>query len=603
MLNFLAQSALEFALLLSLLQIFAYRLPQNWQKAAVVTNFLLVAFAFVVLVYAFAVSDFSLKLVFENSHTQKPLFYKIAGTWGNHEGSILLFISGLAVFSLALLHDAKASSVMGGVSALFLGFLLFSSNPFAPLPLPASEGLGLNPLLQDVGLAFHPPSLYAGYTGFVAVFALAVSCLLRGEISAASMLAMRKLCTISWALLTAGICLGSWWAYRELGWGGFWFWDPVENSSLVPWFLATALLHSLIAADKRKILQKWVILLAILVFLGCLAGFFLVRSGILSSVHAFAVDPARGYFILAILCICALPSLVLYGIKSEKFASSGQYEIVSRETAILFNNLLTIAISATVFVGTIFPFVLDLLTAEKIAVGYIFYNKIVVPIMLVLLVACAVGALLAWRQDELRRVLKNHAWHVLFATWLTIILAVLLELAVYEVVALLSILLLLAIYLPCIGKVESKQYPMMVAHTGLALLALGIFSEGVFAQEKMVELQVGEYTKFVGRKLQLGAINEGAAKNYVYRRGDFLLDDKLVQAESRIYPFERSQTFEAGIAMRYLSDYYVVLGEKSAAGAFAVRLYFKPLINLIWIGGFLMFLAGILRFERLRAKG
>lgn len=546
MLAIIAESALEFALLFCGVQMFAYRLSAATQRKLTNSVFALVSLAFAALVYSFAISDFSLELVFKNSHTLKPLIYKLSGTWANHEGSILLFVLMLAGYSLAVRDDAKASAGMGGIIGLFLAFILFSSNPFTQLPITPQEGMGLNPLLQDVGLAFHPPLLYMGYTGFAAVFAVAVAVMLRGEFGKADVRLLRRIATIAWSFLTVGITLGSWWAYRELGWGGFWFWDPVENSSLVPWFLATALIHSLVATEKRQIFQKWSLMLAIVTFLSCVAGFFLVRSGLLSSVHAFAVDPARGYFILAILCILALPAFIIYGARAAKFESDAEYKFFSRESAIQFNNLFTVVISASVFIGTIFPFVLDIATGDKIAVGAPFYNQTVSPILMIVVVI-ATAVMLVLQRPKMR-----------------------------------------------------LMSPMAIAHIGLFVMAIGIFSAAVFSQEKLLQMKVGEHTEIGGKKATLSKIVEGTESNYVFRRGEFEIDGHIIEPETRIYPIERQDTTESGIHTSWFSDYYIVIGEKSEDEKYAVRVYYKPLINLIWIGCLMMFAAGMLRFVRLK---
>jgi len=545
MLAIIAESALEFASLLCGVQIFSYRFTANTQKAIARTAFLLIAFAFADLVYSFAISDFSLKLVFENSHTLKPLIYKMSGTWGNHEGSMLLFLFLTSAYGQLIINDRKATATMGGVIGLFLGFIIISSNPFTQLAITPPEGMGLNPLLQDIGLAFHPPLLYSGYTGFAVVFALAIAILLRGEITKHDLKILRTVSTISWSFLTIGIAGGSWWAYRELGWGGFWFWDPVENSSLVPWFLATALIHCLIVTEKRGLFKKWVLLLSILTFLSCVAGFFLVRSGLLSSVHAFAVDPLRGYFILGILCLCAFPAFILYGIRSHKFESEGDYEFLSRESAIQFNNLLTVVISATVFLGTIFPFALDIFSEEKIAVGESFYNQTVAPLLLAVVVLSSI-VLMAWHKTSL--------------------------------------------------KLNSV---MAWAHIGLLVMAIGAYTSYTFGQEKLLQLKVGESTDFAGKNFKLTDVVEGSETNYAFRRGLFSVDDHIVAPESRIYPIERQETTEAALYNTYLSDYYVVIGAKNPQEAYAVRLYFKPLITMLWLGALLMFIAGGIRVLRL----
>ena len=389
MIALIGEFLLQLALGLYILQILFAKMDVKYIKSAMLTAFICVTGGFAALIYSFVISDFSLALVFQNSHTLKPLIYKISGTWGNHEGSLLMLVWVGALFGyLYSRSECKKNAliVIGAVVGLLTAFMLFTSNPFAKLPFPASEGTGLNPLLQDVGLALHPPILYFGYLGFLVPFAIAIAVLIDGEFTKAQAAIARKWTLLAWSFLTLGIGLGSWWAYRELGWGGFWFWDPVENISLLPWLMGTALLHSLMISEKRGGLLKWSVLLSILTFSVGLIGFFLVRSGLLTSVHAFASDPERGIFMLGILAVVIGSALVLYGAKAHKLSSEIEYSSVSRETMILYNNLISCVLAATIFLGVIYPLLLQGLANEVISVGAPFYNKTIIPIALLIFV-------------------------------------------------------------------------------------------------------------------------------------------------------------------------------------------------------------------------
>jgi cytochrome c-type biogenesis protein CcmF len=567
MLPDIADFLLTLALVLSVIQCI-----KRFAKAAAITSFLCVTTCFVILIYSFAVSDFTLKIVFENSHSAKPLLYKISGTWGNHEGSIMMLTWMLALFGAAyslMRHNTLALSVQGGVCALFIAYTKFASNPFVTFGFAPPNGLGLNPVLQDVGLALHPPFLYLGYVGFSLVYSISIAYLWQEKVGKAYAQAARKWCLLTWSFLTIGIGLGSSWAYRELGWGGFWFWDPVENASLMPWLASTALLHSLIITEKRKALKKWTILLSIITFSLSLVGFFLVRSGILTSVHSFASDPMRGMFMLGILIIISGSGFLLFGLKSPKLKAEGDFSIVSREGGILFNNMILMTLAATIFVGTIYPLALE----HSISVGAPYYNYTFVPIALILLVVCAIFPQAKWVSDNGRKLARK-----LLPPFIAAMIAGAL-LKSHEVFAI--VFLAASCLLSLRGK-KLNELPMFLAHTGIAALALGIFFVSMFDTTYEGVMKPGEVKNIAGYDIEFDRIETGSKDNYVYRRGIFFANGYELKPEMRVYPVERDTTNEAAIHTHYLNDLYIVIGEPYEQG-FAVRIYHKPLMNLIWL--------------------
>lgn len=591
MLPEIANFLLSLGLLFALIQCFP-----KYSKPAAITSFVCISFAFGALIYSFAVSDFSLKIVFENSHSAKPLIYKISGTWGNHEGSVLMLLFMISFYGIVYSftkYNKLALSVHGFVTALFASYTKFASNPFTTLKFPMPDGLGLNPLLQDIGLALHPPFLYMGYVGFSLVFSVSIAALWQEKLGAAYAKSARFWTLITWAFLTIGIGLGSSWAYRELGWGGFWFWDPVENASLMPWLSSTALLHSLIITQKRKALKRWTVLLAILTFSFSLIGFFLVRSGVLTSVHSFAADPKRGLFMLGILAAISGLGFMLFAAKAHKLKPEGGFEILSRETGVLFNNMLLITLAATVLVGTIYPLVLDTFGGNKISVGAPYYNYTFTPIALILLVVCGLFSRAKWVHDDINKLGKKLILPACLA------LAAGLIFRSVEIVAITFLATTTALNMR--GK-KMVDMPMFLAHTGVAALALGIFFVSSYDAKFENVLKIGEQTKIAGYDVKLENIEIGKGANYVYRRGVFEVTKNgqhkaTLKPETRVYPIEQDATTESAIYTHYLNDLYVVIGEPAKEGGYAVRIFYKPLMNLIWLGILVTALGGFLRLR------
>lgn len=605
MIAFAADFLLWISMGLCLIQMGGLSGERRFSRAAAMTLFLTLTFCFGALIYSFAISDFSLRVVAFNSHTNKPFIYKIAGTWGNHEGSLLMLVWILSLYgflySRTLFH-AKALAVQGMICLLFIAFMEFTSNPFETLPLPPNNGEGLNPLLQDIGLALHPPILYLGYVGFSMVFSIAIGYLLDGDLDKNFARSARLWCVTAWAFLTLGIGLGSWWAYRELGWGGFWFWDPVENVSLMPWLAGTALLHSLIVTAKRKTLKKWTLLLAIVTFGLSLSGFFLVRSGVLTSVHSFANDPERGIAMLIVLAIILGFAFSVYATRAHHLKSTGEFELVSRETGILLNNLLLVVLCATIFTGTIYPLILSALGGGSISVGPPFYAITFVPAAVIIIYLCGAATVARWRQNTLHQLLPR-----LFAPLIPPLIAAICLFAFGEFKLREALVLLAGLYLICAVIWEFRHrrtmenIPMIIAHGGLGILVIGILLATAFPSEKRTDLKIGSGFEIAGLELKLENLEEGWNGNYVFRRGNFQVlkggvEIAELKPEMRIYPIEQVTTTEADIYHRYgVSDLYVIIGEKNGVGMYAVRAYFKPFMNLIWLGCIVMFLGGILR--------
>ncbi len=587
----------------------------------------LVGASFACLTYLFVVSDFSVQNVFMNSHTAKPMIYKIAGVWGNHEGSMLLWLLILAAFgalvatfgnNLPVDFRARVLGVHAIISTLFLLFVLLTSNPFnrvVPVPL---EGQGLNPILQDPGLAFHPPFLYFGYVGFSMAYSFAVAGLIGGNINPAWARWVRPWTLAAWVALTIGIGLGSWWAYYELGWGGWWFWDPVENASFMPWLVGTALLHSAIVVEKRNTLKVWTIFLAITTFGLSLLGTFLVRSGVLSSVHAFANDPDRGLFILLILIVLVGGAFALFAWRARQFAPGPMFATVSRESGLILNNLFLMVAAATVFIGTLYPLFIDALGLAKISVGPPYFNGTFIPLMIPLMLAVPIGASLSWKRADLPGVMQR-LWVVMVAS-----IAVALLLLAFQGIgqALAAIGFGLATWLvlgslfelirrsnlfvaPLGRSVEllrstpRSTYGMVVAHAGLGVLVAGITGVSLWQSEKVDALKVGDVMTIGGYQVTLERVDPVEGPNYLATRGVFLLErngQRLAELtpERRQYSPGGQITTEAGIRSTLWSDVYVTIGEPAPndASRRTVRLYEKPLVVWLWIGASLMALGG-----------
>lgn len=591
---------------LCLIQMGAFFGERRFSHAAASTLFLTLSVCFGALIYSFAISDFSLRVVFENSHMSKPLIYKISGTWGNHEGSLLLLTWILSLYGFVYsrtLFNAKALAVQGFICLAFILFMEFTSNPFELLPMMPRNGHGLNPLLQDIGLALHPPMLYLGYVGFSLVFSIAIGYLLSAELDKNFARSMRLWCMTAWSFLTLGIGLGSWWAYRELGWGGFWFWDPVENVSLMPWLCGTALLHSLIVTEKRKVFKKWTFLLAIITFGFSLTGFFLVRSGVLSSVHSFASSPMRGIAMLLVIGSIIGFALMVYGLRAHKLKSKGgEFDFLSRETGILFNNLLMVVLTATVFTGTVYPLILTSLGGPSISVGPPFYAITFVPIAVVIIYLCAITTLTKWRTNNLKRFALRIFGPLTPPLAAAITLYFFADFTLVHLLVMLSpIYLLTSVIWEFHHRRSMENVPMIIAHGGLAILVIGIFMATNFASEIRPNIKKGEEVKFAGYDIKLLDVVEDRANNYVYRKGVFEVNKngKVVTnlyPEMRYYPVEMMPTNEADIYHRSgMADLYTIIGEKNSAGAYAVRMYYKPFVSMIWLGCIIMFAGGMLR--------
>ena len=568
-----------------------------------------VALAFGALVYASIVSDFSLLNVAQNSHTLKPLIYKISGVWGNHEGSMLLWVLVLAIYSAAIAASKRggarltsaALGVQGLLALAFLAFILLTSNPFVRLDPPPFEGAGLNPLLQDFGLAVHPPMLYAGYVGLSATFAYAAAALIIKERDWAR--AARPFMLTAWIALTLGIALGSWWAYYELGWGGFWFWDPVENASLMPWLVATALLHSALATERTGAFRSWTLLLAIASFSLSLIGTFLVRSGVLSSVHSFANDPERGVFILAMIVGAIGGALALFAWRAPSLQSGASFEPASRETALLLNNVFLAAAAATVFVGTLYPLALDALTGTKISVGPPYFAITFAPIFIVLLVLVPFGPRLSWRKGDLVASFRLLAPALGIA--LVVAIAILAFTAprtlfgagAFAVAAWLIASSIVDLRARGSQALKTRALASMLAHAGLGVTLLGVAGTTLWRSEALEVLGPGETTAIAGYTLRFDGVKAVKGPNYDAARATItvLADGRTIAVmhpEKRIYPAEGQDTVETAIRTTVISDLYLALGDEREKGRWVVRAYVNPLAPLIWLGALVMALGG-----------
>ncbi|MCC2688406.1 MAG: heme lyase CcmF/NrfE family subunit [Rhizobiaceae bacterium] len=591
-----------------------------------ITGLALTALAFAALTVSYARSDFSVANVWENSHSLKPLLFKITGTWGNHEGSMLLWVLILTFFgalvaafgnNLPATLKANVLAVQGWIGAAFLLFILATSNPFARLVPAPMEGRDLNPILQDIGLAIHPPLLYLGYVGFSVCFSFAVAALIDGRIDAAWARWARPWTLAAWSFLTGGIAMGSYWAYYELGWGGFWFWDPVENASFMPWLAGTALLHSAIVMERRAALKIWTLLLAILTFSLSLLGTFLVRSGVLTSVHAFASDPTRGVFILAILSLFIGGSLTLFAVRAQSLGAGGLFHPVSREGALVLNNLFLTTATATVLLGTLYPLIVEAFSADRISVGAPFFNLTFGPLMVPLLVIVPFGPLLAWKRGDLLAVAQR--------LWAAFALAILAMLAVLLFVDRLAVLAALGIGLGVwlifgaltdlalkagVGHAPARVLPSRLAglprsvfgttlaHLGLGVTTLGIVGALSFGSESILAMKPGESTSVSGVTLRFERLEPVKGPNYTENRAVFSVRDTdgdvfaEIESSKRFYPVRQMPTTEAGIGTFMFSQLYVSLGDETPDGEVVVRIWWKPLVTLIWLGALVMMTGG-----------
>ncbi|MBY4607737.1 heme lyase CcmF/NrfE family subunit [Rhizobium sp. 9T] len=597
--------------------------------------FALVVFAFAVLAYAHVVSDFSVENVWENSHSLVPLIYKYSGVWGNHEGSMLLwlliltlFSALVAVFGRNLPETLKANvlAVQAWISLAFTLFILLTSNPFLRLDPAPAEGRDLNPVLQDVGLAIHPPLLYLGYVGFSVCFSFAVAALLEGRIDAAWARWVRPWTLAAWTCLTLGIAMGSYWAYYELGWGGWWFWDPVENASFMPWLAGTALLHSALVMEKREALKIWTVLLAILTFSLSLMGTFLVRSGVLTSVHAFASDPSRGVFILCILLIFIGGALSLFALRAPKLLAGGLFAPISREAALVLNNLILTVACGTVLTGTLYPLLLETLTGDKISVGPPFFNLTFSLLMAPLLVIVPFGPLLSWKRGDLLGALQRLYLVAALAFAAAVILFYIEHGGpVLSVLGLAAGLFLIlgAIadlwYRAGIGKVAGSiawrrltglprsAFGTALAHAGLGVSVLGIVAVTTFQSEHVVEMKPGQVVEAGGYSLEFDGMRPARGPNYSEERGHFTIRRAGVTvadtwSAKRLYTARQMPTTEAGILTFGLSQLYVSLGDATTDGGIVVRIWWKPFILCIWGGALIMAAGGLVSLSDRRLR-
>ncbi|MCI5046945.1 MAG: heme lyase CcmF/NrfE family subunit [Aquisalinus sp.] len=600
----------------------------SFAKNASMAQFVLVLVAFLALMHAYVTSDFSVENVYQNSHSEKPMIYKIAGVWGNHEGSMILWILMLAFLgalvglfggNLPPSLQARVLGIQALIAACFLAFSLFTSNPFLRMDPVPINGTDLNPLLQDPGLAFHPPFLYLGYVGMSVAFSFSVAALLEGKVDPAWARWVRPWTLLAWSSLTLGIAMGSWWAYYELGWGGYWFWDPVENASLMPWLAGTALLHSAIVVEKRNTLKLWTILMAITAFSTSLLGTFVVRSGVLTSVHSFANDPDRGVLLLAICIILTGGAFVLYAWRGQAMKAGGTFQTVSRESALILNNLLLSVILFIVLIGTFWPTIAELMTGERITVGPPYYNILTIPLMMLLAAVMAYGILLPWKRGEMKTVSGRLKW----AGGLTVLFTIV---AFYlsgfrNILAVVGCLIAFWIMLSTLTDIALRmklfQIPLKtslnraagfprafwggsLAHFGIGVCILGMVGTSLWVTEEQTIMKPGDVIDVADYQLRMERIEILNIANYETEMATFSLLKNgsvvsIVQPERRWYPVAQQQTVEAAIQPRWTSDVYVAIGEPRGENneARIVRAYYHPLVMYLWSGSLLMAFGGI----------
>ena len=595
-------------------------------RPAAVAQFVFVAIAFFALMHAYAVSDFSLVNVANNSNSHKPLIYKLSGVWSNHEGSMLLWVFMLALFGAAVALfgrnlpptlRARVLAVQAMIGVGFLLFILLTSNPFARLSPVPPDGNGLNPILQDRGLAFHPPCLYLGYVGFSISFCFAVAALLEGRVDPAWARWVRPWTLAAWVALTIGIAMGSWWAYYTLGWGGWWYWDPVENASFMPWLVGTALLHSAIVVEKREALKTWTIFLAIVTFSLSLLGTFLVRSGVLTSVHAFASDPARGVFILLLLSVYTGGAFLLFAIRAPSLIGGGLFSPMSREGGLLLNNLLLTTAAATVLLGTLYPLFLDVVTKQKVSVGPPFYVMTFVPLMVPLVMAMAVGPMLPWKRADLWAALAR--LKLAFAMTAAAALLTLAIAGVQSIGAACGLALAAWIFTATLVELGERlklfgeplggvlrrawrlpraAWGMTLAHGGMAVTIAGIAGSTAWTEENIVNAIPGQSFDIAGYTIALDSVNEVKEIDHTATRAQMRLlrDGKLIepmQSEKRFYPVENGTATGVAIRTNFISDVYAVIGDPDGKGGYVLRLYHNALVPWIWLGAAGMALGGL----------
>ncbi|MBL6781862.1 MAG: heme lyase CcmF/NrfE family subunit [Alphaproteobacteria bacterium] len=611
-------------------------------------TFVLVAASFIILTIAFIQSDFSVALVASHSHSLKPLLYKVSGVWGNHEGSLLLWVLILTLFGALMalrlkpLQDGQltmsyALSVQGMIVIAFIGLILFTSNPFERLTALPDDGNGLNPILQDPGLAFHPPMLYLGYVGLSVGFAFAVAALIEGRADALWARLARRWVLIAWSALTAGIALGSWWAYYELGWGGWWFWDPVENASLMPWLVATALIHSLNVVEKRNLFHSWTVLMAILAFGLSLIGTFIVRSGLLTSVHAFTNDPTRGLVILVIILVAVGVPLLLFGWRAGTLAhdrASNQNSnqdtespaLISRETALQANNLLLVVTSATVLVGTLYPLIIEAINGARISVGPPFFEATVGPLLGLMLIVMPVAPLLAWKKAQAKSVTPYLLPMLLMtAAIMAVIIVMLNGISIFAIATLgLGVWVISGVIADIVAIMGGHRMTirsgfqrligaplprigMNMAHIGVAIFTIGVAGVSFFDSETITRMQINDSIESGSKTFTLTQVTPVQGPNYTAIAATVMMTDKrgkevALTSEIRRFPVARSQTTEAAIKTGFWGDTYVVYGGGTSGDGFVIRIYQKPLITWIWGGAGLMMLGGLLAMGPRRSK-
>ncbi len=602
----------------------------QYHKIAVIGLLFSTFLSFFSLIYSHVVSDFSVLNVFQNSHTTKPLLYRISGVWGNHEGSMLLWIlvlSAINYWIYKLYNDtnsifvSKTLQMQAFITIGFLLFIIITSNPFERMIPAPPNGLGFNPILQDPALAIHPPLLYFGYVGLSAAFSLSIAAMrLNNSDEVPWHNYMKPFVIAAWSFLTAGITFGSIWAYYELGWGGWWFWDPVENAALMPWLLATALLHSLITVERKKSLQTWVLLLAILAFLLSVIGTFLVRSGILTSVHAFALDPARGIYILLFVALLGGYSLTLFAIKSKKFSSNNYFLFFSKEGSILVNNLFMIIVCASIFFGTTYPLFVEIFSNNRISIGEPYFNSTVIPIMIPAILIMGVGTILSWGKVDTKKTIQY-----LITSMLLTILIILLFFLFYRTFNILGFIgIALGSWIICnvivtifinIKKENNKKIlfstkylkhfnSMILAHLGVGLLILGITGSSVWQKEKITRMKVNDETTIKSYNIVFKEIKKIDGPNYIAQEGNFWVYDQenkivtILKPEKRIYPITNYATTEVSIHTNLLRDLYIVLGDEDTLSGWTVRIYYNPLVIWIWIGVLFIFSGGLLSLKK-----
>lgn len=627
--NFSLMIALCLALILGVMPLVGtFKNDERWiavARPAAAGQFFFVSLAFVCLLISFAANDFSVAYVASNSNSKLPIYYRIAGTWGGHEGSLLLWCETLVLWTFAVAQFsrqlpavtvARVLSVMGLVSVGFLCFMLFTSNPFDRLfPVPI-DGRDLNPLLQDFGMIIHPPMLYMGYVGFSVAFAFAIAALIGGQLDAAWARWSRPWTLVAWTFLTLGIFMGSFWAYYELGWGGWWFWDAVENASFMPWLVGTALIHSLAVTEKRGSFKNWTVLLAIIAFSLSLLGTFLVRSGVLTSVHAFATDPRRGLFILVFLALVIGSSLTLFAWRAPKVGLGGRFEVFSRESMLLINNVLLLTAAATVLLGTLYPLFLDALNLGKISVGPPYFEAVFVPLMMPILVLIAIGPFVQWKNSSWKDVLYGLRWVGLGSVIFAIVAALLLTASPMVILGVtLSAWIFLGTgshlyerlkhaprgtsFFKRVSTQPRSYWGMIVAHLGIGVFLVGVTLVKGLDVSNDLTMRVGDTTSVGGYDFRFTNLKEIQGPNYVAAQGSFQVTRNGVnivelKPEKRLYTVQQMPMTEAAINRGFTRDLYVSLGESTEDGSWLVRVQHKPFVSWIWAGCLIMALGGFL---------